>query len=344
MRCVRGAAAVLGGCGDVTLSELNTEKYVTLGEYKGLEVSLAAPEVSEDYQQNYIDYVLSRNAQWVEVTGRTVQDGDMVNIDYVGTVDGEAFDGGTATGYDLQIGSGTFIDGFEDGLVGAEQGETVDVPVTIPDPYLNNTEMSGVDAVFTVTVNQISEKQTPELTDEFVQGLEVGCDTVAEYEDYVYELLMQEAQNSYDTSLEDELIDQAMSNATFLKDPPKAMTEQYYDRAVRNLTRIATASGMSLETLITQYYQSTMEEFEEQAREGAATSCQEAIMLQAIANQEGITVSQEERDAYMQEVMESGGYESVDELEADMGEEDYEDFVMCQKVLDFMKENAVITE
>ena len=342
--CTMLAAAVLGGCGDegTVLSELKTEKYVTLGEYKGLEASLPAVEVSEEYQQNYIDYVLSEYAEWVEVTEeRAAQLGDLVNIDYEGKKDGVAFEGGTDQGYDLELGSGTFIPGFEDGLVGVMPGETKDLELTFPEQY--TPELAGQDVVFTVKVNSIKEKQLPELTDEFVKGLDVNCNTVAEYKDYVYELLLTDAQKTYNDNLDSQLIDAAMAACTF-KEPPKAMVDQYYDRAVRNLTKFAAMNGATLETLITTYYGTTMEDFEAEAREGAKLSCKEAIMLQAIANAEGITVSQEDIDAALETEAAEGGYESVEALKADMGDDNYEDYVMCDKVLAFLRENAVVTE
>lgn len=345
--CLLGAAALLGGCGEeeTRLSAMKTEKYVTLGEYKNLEVSVPAPvEVTDDYRQNYIDYVLSRHAQWEEVTdGRTAQLGDLVNIDYVGKRDGVAFDGGSDTGFDLELGSGSFISGFEDGLVGVAAGETKDLDLTFPDPYPNNPDLAGAPVVFTVTVNSISEKKTPELTDDFVKTLDAGCDTVAEYETYVTELLEKDAQDTYENNLETALLDKAMENCTF-KEPPKAMVDQYYDRSVRNLTKLAASAGMSLETLVTGYYGTSMEEFETQAREGATQSCKEALMLQAIANKEGITVSQEEIDDALQEAVENGGYADVDSLKTELGEDNYEDYVMCDKVLALLKESAVVTK
>lgn len=335
----------LSGCGgNIVLSELKTEKYVTLGEYKGLEVSVPHTEVTEEYKQNYINYIRSQHAEWQEVTEESaVKVGDLVNIDYEGKRDGEAFAGGTDQGFDLQIGSHTFIKGFEEGLVGARIGETRDINVTFPDPYPSNPDLAGVPVVFTVTINGIQEKQMPDLTDEFVKTLDVDCDTVAEYQEYVQELLTKDAQSTYEQNLEEALIDAAMANCTFKK-PPKAMVDQYYDRAVRKVTRLAAAGSMSLETLITQYYQTSMEEFEKQAREGAELSCKESIMMQAIANAEGITVSQEEIDAALQRRAEHGGYASVEEWKRDQGEDNYEDYAMSDKVVGILRENAVITE
>ncbi len=137
-------ASVFAGCGNSTeeknLSDIDLEKYVTsLGEYKGLELTGTKTEITDEYLESYIDYVLENSKESVEVTGRAVQTGDVVNIDYEGKQDGVAFEGGTGKGYDLTIGSNTFIDGFEDGLIGCNVGDTVDLNLTFPDPLLFST-------------------------------------------------------------------------------------------------------------------------------------------------------------------------------------------------------------
>ncbi len=339
------AAVCLGGCGNeyTTLAEMNTNRYVELGQYKGLEISVPVMEVTQDYVDNYIGVVLSNHVTW-EKAGEDypAQMGDTVTIDYVGKIDGEPFERGADQNYDLMLGSGDFIPGFESGLVGVRAGETRDVPVTFPDPYLNNPDMSGVDTVFTVTVHSVSARHLPELTDDFVKSLDVGCSTVEEYRAYVFDLGQKEAQETYDRNVEDALVSKVMAGCTF-REPPKAMVDEYYDRVVRNMTKIAGMSNMSFETFITGYYGITMEEFEEEARAGARASCQESIMLQAIANEENIAVSQEEIDAAIAEGVEKGGYADADELIADRGEDNFEDYVMCDKVLTLLKENAVIT-
>ena len=343
--CMLLAMMLLGGCGEEenVLSKLKTEKYVTLGEYKGLEVSLPAVEVSEEYQQNYINYMLSTSAEWVELPADTqAQLGNVVNIDYEGKKDGVAFEGGTSAGYDLELGSGSFIPGFEEGLVGVKSGETRDLNLTFPQEY-HAPELAGAEVVFTVKVNAVKEQKIPELNDEYVKGLDVGCNTVAEYEKYVYDLLLADMQATYEENLDTMLLEKAMEICTF-KEPPAAMVDQYYDKAVRNLSKFATMNGMTLETMVTNYYGTTMEDFETEAREGAAISCKEAIMMQAIANAEGITVSEEEINAALEEAVVSGGYDSVEQLKADMGEDNYEDYVMFDKVLEVLRDNAVVTE
>ncbi len=338
---------LLGGCGSETavLSEMKTGSYVKLGEYKGIEISVPAKaEVTTDLQQNYIGYILSSHPGWVEVAeGEAAAPGDIVNIDFEGRIDGELFDGGSSQGYELQLGSHTFIEGFEDGLVGVSRGETKDLSLHFPDPYQPNPDLSGVPVVFTVTMNSIQRQQIPELTDAFVQSLDVGCSTVEEYEEYVRNLLDEEMKNTYDRNVEDALIGQVMSGCSFKKDPPKAMVDQYYDRVVRRMSRIAAFGGMTLEAYVNAQG-SDMEGFEEEARAGAEESCRESIMLQAVANAEGITVSQEEVDAMLSEQAQAGGYESVEALKADLDYDNYEDYVMCDKVLAFLREQAVISE
>lgn len=340
--CTLLTAGALGGCGNEgeVLSELKTEKYVTLGEYKGMEVAMPdRATIVEEYKQNYINYELSNHAEWVPIKEeRPAQLGDMVNIDYEGKKDGVAFEGGTSAGFDLELGSHSFIDGFEDGLVGVKAGETKDLNLTFPEEY-HAPELAGAAVVFTVTVNSIMEKRLPELTDAFVQELGGDYSTVEEFEAYVTE----SAEQTYEDNLEAQLVNTLMAACTF-EEPPKAMVDQYYDRAVGKLSRVAAASGMSLETLLTTYYGTTMEDFEAEARAGAVISCQEAIMMQAVANAEGITVSQEEIDAALEEAAAANNYASVAALKADMGDDNYEDYVMCDKVLEVLKEQAVITE
>lgn len=155
------------GCGNSKAKAYS--KYVTLGDYKGIEYTKTVAEVTEDDIQSKLDSFVDGLAETNEVTDRAVEDGDIVNIDYVGTMDGEEFEGGSDTGYDLTIGSNSFIDGFETGLIGHNVGEEVSLDLQFPDPYPNNTDYSGKDVNFKVTINKISVKTTPELTDQLVK-------------------------------------------------------------------------------------------------------------------------------------------------------------------------------
>ena len=319
------------------LSGINVADYVTLGEYKGIEVSVDAPVVTDEYLDSYIDYVLQSNMVATEITDRPVEEGDIVNIDYEGKIDGVAFDGGTAQGYDLTIGSGTFIDGFEDGLIGAETGETVDVNVTFPENY-QGEEVAGKDAVFTVTVNSISVETLPELTDEFVQGLDVGVNTVEEYRQYAYDLLMEEEQATHDSNAEIAVLEAVMAGSQ-IQDPPEDMTNRYYNRIIDNMTYYASLYGYDLETFLSMQGTS-----EDAIRESAAQAGQEIIVMQAIADAEGLSVTDEELDAEIETNAGSLGYDDVEEYRASLDVEGYREYMMSEKVLNFLLENAVVTD
>ena len=319
------------------LSGINVADYVTLGEYTGVEVSVDAPVVTDEYLDSYIDYVLQSNMVKTEITDRPVEEGDIVNIDYEGKIDGVAFDGGTAQGYDLTIGSGAFIDGFEDGLIGAQSGETLDVNVTFPEDY-RGEEVAGKDAVFTVTVNSISVESLPELTDEFVQGLDVGVNTVEEYRQYAYDLLMEEEQNTHDSNAEVAILEAVMANSE-LQDPPEDMTNRYYSRMIDNMTYYASMYGYDLETFLS--IQGTSEDA---IRESSVQAGQEIITMQAIAEAEGLSVTDEELDAEIESNAGSLGYDDVEEYRASLDVEGYREYMMSEKVLNFLLENAVVTD
>lgn len=332
----------LAGCGKETanLPELKTEKYVELGEYTGLSASAPAAEVSQETLDSYINYVLRTQAEPVEVTDRAVQNGDTVNIDYEGKLDGVAFEGGTAQGYDLIIGSGNFIAGFEDGLIGAENGETLDLNLTFPDPY-QNAELAGKEVVFTVKVNAI--KGVPELTDELAATLDEECSNVAEYEQKVLDALTQDAKAGFDQEIESALMEQMSANANFKKDPPEEMVQQYLNRIRTNLEAAAKYYGMTFDDMLSMQGM-TADTFEEQARPGAVEAAKESIMIQAIANKEGLNPSEEEIAQRMEEEAEKGGFESVEAFKETINEINYRDYAMMRNVLDFVKENSTIEE
>ena len=333
-----GTAAGMEDYGpEAYLSGITVSDYVTLGEYKGVKVSVDAAVVTDEYLDSYIDYVLQSNMLTTQVTDRPVQEGDIVNIDYEGKIDGVAFDGGTAQGYDLAIGSGSFIDGFEDGLIGAETGETRDVEVTFPEDY-HGTDVAGKDAVFTVTVNSISVETLPELTDEFVQGLGVGAETVEEYRQYAYDLLMEEQQANHDAEAEVAVLETVMNNAK-LQDPPEDMTDRYYGRLIDNMNYYASMYGYDLETFLSLNGTS-----EEAVRESAGDAAKQLITMQAVAEAEGIEVTDGELDEEIEANAVSMGYEDADAYREALDVEGYREYMLTEKVLDFLLENAEIVD
>ena len=323
------------------MKDLNAEDYVTLGEYKGVEVTLDEPEITDEYLDGYIEYVQQNNAVSTPVTDRAVEMGDVVNIDYVGKIDGVAFDGGSAQGSDLTIGSGQCIDGFEDGCIGMKVGETKDVEATFPDPYKNNPDLAGKVAVFTVTVNSISVEEIPELTDEYVQSLSLeGCTNVEEYRAYVYDVLLEQQQESYESDKADLAYEKVAAECEF-KDAPEAMVTRMNNTLTSNLSSYASMYGVDLGTYVSAMYGGTAEEYETTLLEQSKMMAQHYLMMQAIADREGLSVSDEELEEQLSQEAQDYGYETVEEYKSLVDVEAFREYLMTQKVLAFLGENAV---
>ena len=342
-------ASVLVGCGnsadEKNLSGIDLKKYVTnVGEYKGLELTGEKLEITDEYLESYVDYMLENSKVPVAVTGRPVQVGDVVNIDYVGKKDGVAFEGGTAQGYDLEIGSGSFIEGFEDGLVGCNVGDTVDLNLTFPDPY-HSEELAGQPVVFTVTVNAISELVRPELTDEYVKSLGVeDYQNVEEFYRAVRISLEDSATATYENELQTQITEKLMEICEFADEVPEELFSYYREQIYANFENQAASMGMGLTDFVSLYYGMTEEQFESEIDTGAANSARQAMACALIAQNEGLEVSDEELNAHIEENYANFGYESIDAYMKDGNPEDYRDYLLTTKVLDFLMENAVVTE
>ncbi len=337
----------VAGCGKdaselVYMKDFDASDYVKLGDYKGVEVVLADPAVTEEEIEEYINYTLSAAAVSEPVTDRAVEMGDIANIDYVGKMDGVAFEGGTGEGYDLTIGSGQFIPGFEEGVVGMEIGKTKDVEVTFPDPYTNNPDMSGKPAVFTVTVNSISQKKIPELTDEFVAGLAMEeCSNVEEFRTYISDTIMQQKQSDYDTQ-KTNLAITAVTEICEFKEVPSGMVERMNTTLTNNIGSYASMYGMDIRSYVAAVYGGTEEEFEETLLEQTKLMAQQYIMMQAIADKEGIEVTDEEADTLLEEDAALYGYETAEEYKATIDVDAYREYLLTTEVMDFLAENAVV--
>lgn len=326
------------------LKDYTASDYVTLGEYKGIEISMTSeePVVTDEDVDSYIEYIRQMNPVSTPVEGRTVQSGDTVNIDYEGKLDGVAFDGGTAQGQDLTIGSGRFIDGFEDGCIGMEIGETRDVEATFPDPYPNNTDLSGKTAVFTVTVNSISVQEVAELNDEYAAGLGIdGVSTLDEYKAYAKDILTEQQTQSYNSEKADKACTAAEENCEF-KDMPQGIVDRMNSTMMSNVTSYASVYGVDVGSYVAAYYGGEADDYEATILEQAAEMARKYMMLQAIADQENITVSEAEVEEELQADAENYG-QAVDDYRAMIDEEAFREYLLTQKVLNFLSENAVVT-
>ena len=318
----------------MALNEMDVEKYVTLGDYTDLAVSVEpADAVDEDYLEQmvlsvYNEYVTAEDG----ITDRTVQIGDTVNIDYEGKKDGVAFAGGTAAGASLTIGSGRFIDGFEDGLVGVMPGSTVDLDLTFPEGY-GNADLDGQAVVFTVTVNFILPGSFADMKDSVVPyiGIE-GVNTVEELRQDAYDYLYSVAEDDYNARLMYALIEEMIARSTFTQSVDDLIEQQRQDLTAE-LEDAAAASGTTADMLTYYYYGMTAEEF---VSFYAETGVKQNLIFQAIANREDLNVSDEELESLLDEYASDAGYGSVEELLGNTTKEDVRHNLMTDNVLEFL--------
>ena len=326
----------------IDTSNLVWSDYVTLGEYKGIEVEVKSAEVTEDDIQAKVDSLLSYYATSTDVTDRAVQDGDVVNIDYTGYIDGVAFDGGSATGASLTIGSGQFIDGFETGLIGANIGDEVKLNLTFPNPYLNNPDYAGKAVQFDVKVNSIQVKETPELTDEFIAN-NTSYKTVDEYKASVKESL--EASKAEDVKSDklNSVWNTIIDNCTVVS-YPEELVAQYQNEMNDYYEQIATNYyGKTLEEYITGNG-STMDDFNKKTLEYGQTSAISEMIARGIAEKESITVSDDEIKEYAQSLIDDGtvtGFDDVDAVIEYYSQNYLRLSLTFQKVLEYVEEQAV---
>ena len=324
---------LLTACGKnktILYSSADFDKVLTLAEYKGITIDTSSDEFMAFYDNAIISDIKNNNL-YVEKTEGTVQNGDIANIDFVGKKDGVAFDGGTAEGYELEIGSGSFIDGFESGLIGAEIGKTVDLNLTFPEDY-GKEELNGADVVFTVTVNSVQTTN--------------GVEPKDIYKDLGYETLKQYENAAKERATEEYFLDLIRSNSE-IKEYPKEDIETLNTQIKDALdSNINSYYGMSLEAYITQGGL-TMIEFENDLIDNQIKPLIESTMpLYAILDKEGVTVTEKDIEAKLKELVEeykaAGSTVDADTIKKSAGEYSIENLVVEEKALEIIKENATI--
>lgn len=315
--------------------------YVTLGEYKGLAVTLASTAVTDEEIDAEITSTLSQKDKLETLEEGTVEEGDIANIDYEGTKDGEAFDGGTDKGFDLTIGSGTFIEGFEEGLVGKNIGESVDLDLTFPENY-QSTDLAGQAVVFHVTINSV--KRAPELTDELAAEIsDSQYKTVDEYRASVEATLKEGKASTRDSQKINDLMTQVYNNAT-INDYPEELVAFIKQQYVDYYTQYAEQSEMSLSDFIEQNLQTTEEEFNTSMEEMAKQSIRQEMLLKAIAETEKLELTDEEYQTRAQEYADQMGLDGVEGLEAQYGEKLVQTNLLLDKALELVEDSAVVTD
>ncbi len=331
-------AAVLAGIMVIATAAGCGNPKVTLGQYKGLELT----DITQEELEEEMAAVLESYAELVEVD-RASKEGDTVNIDYVGKLDDVAFDGGSDEDYDLELGSDSFIDGFEDGLIGLTAGTTVDLNLTFPEPYENNPDLAGKEVVFTVTVNAVKEEQVPELTDEFVQEkLSDFGSTVEE----IWQVLKEEMQ--YETFYSQ--INTALLESCTVKNMDDDEIIINAQSVVEQYTQMATYYGYyySLTAEQALYYfwgfEST-EALQNWAKEYCTKSMKWQLILQEIAKTEGIEITDEIYEEKIADMAKEYDYEDdVDGFVEKYTKEKITQQMLIDEVIDFIIDEATVVE
>ncbi len=335
---IAGIMGALAGCGNKEMTaadirDMKVEEYVTLPDYKALNIYVdEKPEVTDMDVELYIRSRADELEEMHQYSGK-VASGDVVNIDYAGTIDGTAFEGGTSQDYLLEIGSGSFIPGFEDGLVGKDVGETVDLSLQFPANY-RNAEVAGKECIFAVKINYILVP----LSDENVNMLDADYTSVEAYRTDVEKLLVDYVDYQYNTEMKNGVAIELLQGCTF-EELPESLVADYRADLKADFEETAAENGLTLEEYMLQAYNVTADRVEESLDSIALQCAQEAVALQAIANQEGIDISDEELDEEIQTATEQAGYTTPEEL---LGEEyDKESIrisLLNNKVYDFLIE------
>lgn len=318
-------------------AEVAVKPEVTLGEYKGLEVPKTEIAVTDEEVQAEVDKERESNARMIDVDDRAVQNGDIIKLDFDGSVDGVPFEGGKAENYDLTVGSGSFIPGFEDQLVGAKIGEDLEVKVTFPEDY-HAENLAGKDAVFKCRVNEIKVKELPAEDDDFAQDVS-DFDTMEEYRADIRKNLTEKKENDAKNAKEKAAVEKAVENATM--DIPEAMIQNQVRRMTDDFARRLQSQGLTVEQYL-QFTGMTAEKLVEQMRPEAETRIKNSLVLEAIAKAEAFEISGEKVDEEIARMAETYKMEAdkVKEMLGDAGIAQIRDDLAIQAAVDLVRDSA----
>ena len=318
----------------VTVDDISD--YVTIGEYKGLTLNRISQEVTDDDVQAEIDYDLEDKGE--EIKDGTVESGETVTINFTGTIDGKEFDGGSAEDYQLTVGEGSMIDGFEDGIIGMKDGETKELDLTFPEDYYDDS-VAGKAVVFKVTLQKFTRKA--ELTDEWVAA-NTDYKTVDEYKNSVREQLQKDADTSADIDLYDSAWTEVLSASEIKKYPEadvntaieeyKAQTEQYVQEAGIEMSDFLEAQGIS------------EDEYDDECKTYAESKVEQNLIVQGIMTEEGLTIEDSELDELKDLLCQEYGAASIDELVEYYGQQDVDESLALLRVQKFIVDQATVEE
>ena len=318
-------------------AEVAVKPEVTLGKYLGVTVSKVDTTVTDEEVDAALEKERNNNARTVSVTDRPVQSGDTAVIDFEGFVDGVAFEGGKGENHPLEIGSHSFIDTFEDQLIGKNAGDEVDVNVTFPEQY-QAADLAGKPALFKVKIHEVKAKELPELNDEFASDVS-EFETLAEYKESLKKNLQQQKENEAKKTKEDEAIQKIIDKSKM--DLPEAMITTQCENMIEEFSQRLAQSGLSMEQYL-QFSGMTMDKMMEQVRPEAISRIQSSLVLEQIAKEENIEATDEDVDAEIAKMAANYGMEA-DKLKEYMGEAEKASMkreLAITKAVDLIMENA----
>ena len=320
--------------------EIELEVYVKpeieVSAYKELKATKQKVEVTDEEVENKIKELVERNVRIVPVEDRAAADGDITVIDFEGFVDGKAFDGGKAESYELTLGSGSFIPGFEDQIVGHNAGEEFDVNVTFPEDYQPN--LAGKAAVFKIKLHEIKSKQYPEVNDEFAQDA-ADCDTVDALKKSLSDEIKEKKNNDNESEIEQQLLDKLAENV--VGDIPEVMYENEVDNQLRDIQYRLSSQGMDFNMYL-QYTGMTLEDYKEQLKPSAEKNVKVRLALEKIIELEFLEVSDEEVDEEYEKVAKQYGMEK-DDVKKAVAEDTVKGDLKMRKAVKFVRDNAKVT-
>lgn len=325
------------------VSDLKFEKYMEIADYSEIEVELQGDyTVDEALVTDYVNYYYSQAESYASriglITDRAAEDGDLVNIDYAGYKDGEAFEGGTAEDQTLRLGSHSFIDGFEDGLIGVMPGETVDLNLTFPENY-GNQELAGAEVVFTVTVHGIIPEENVIIawnTSVVMGGLAITKDDIA---DYYREALAEQNEENRKNDIDNAIIDAVLGLVTYKEEFPETLIKAYQDNAQQILANYANSYGADEETIAQYMFGMSAEDY---ITNSSYQQLQIDASLQFIASKEGLIIPEDQVfDKIVDYYSESGVEVKQEDLDED-AMKDFRLFFTELAVLDFLEEKAIV--
>lgn len=339
--------------GIVSTKDFDPDAYVTIGDFSQVSVEtnvytfteedvLAEIDKTVDY---FLEYTDSYN--YTPTDKQVVEEGDIVNLDYCGKKDGEAFEGGTAKGAHLEIGSNRFIDGFETGLIGHSIGESFDLPLKFPDNY-GQAELAGKDVVFEITLNSIDTREKPELNDNLVQAMDIGFATLADLQTRIREDIQG---NCDDRALSENraAVWEQVLPLCDTKDAPQELVDEVMSGITQSAEYYAQYYSVTVEEFIEKYMGMTKDEYDKEMLASAQQTAKERMAIAAIAKKAGITLSDEDVKKAADEQCANLGYNTGDDLLTDLGTGYFYDYLLSNQVKDYLltqvtvKENAPVS-